>query len=57
MLKITSNNKYDWTPMMHLNVWHHNRTQKQFPQFFLNILQKYYQLPIVGTLDMYGHFP
>ena len=23
---------------------------------FLNILQKYYQLPILGTLDMSGHF-
>ena len=46
----TSNNKYDWTPIKYLNVLHHNRTQKQLRQYFLNILQKYYQLPILGTL-------
>ena len=34
----------------------HNRTQKQFQHFFLIILQKYYQLRILGTLDMSGHF-
>ena len=38
----TSNNKYDWTPIKYLNVLHHNRTQKQFQYFILNILQKYY---------------
>ena len=29
---------------------------KQLQQCFLNILQKYYQLPILGILDMSGHF-
>ena len=24
--------------------------------FYLNILQKYYQIPILGTLDMSGNF-
>ena len=30
--------------------------RKQLLQFFLNMFQKYYQLPIMGTLDMSGHF-
>ena len=47
-----SNNKHDWTPAKHLNVLHYNRTQKQLRHFFLNILQKHYQFPILGTLDM-----
>ena len=29
ILKITSNNKYDWTHLIYLNILHHNRTQKQ----------------------------
>ena len=52
----TSDNKHDWTPIKYLSVLHHNRTQKLLQQFFLNIFQKYYQLPILGTLVMSGHF-
>ena len=37
-----SNNKNDWTPVKY--------------QFFLKILQKYYQLPILGTLDVSDNF-
>ena len=48
--------KHDWTPVKYLNVLHHNITQKQLQHFFLNIMQKHYQLPILGTLDMSGHF-
>ena len=46
-------NKHDWTHAKYLNVLYHNRTQKQLQYFFLNILQKHYQLPILGTS---GHF-
>ena len=53
---ITSNNKHDWTPIKYLNILHHNRTQKQFQYFFLNILHKYYQLPVLRTVDMFCHF-
>ena len=56
ILKGVSNNQHDWTLVKYLNVLHHNKTQKQLRLFFLNILQKYYQLPILGTLDMSGHF-
>ena len=28
---------------------------KQLQQFFLNILQRYFQLPILGTLEISGH--
>ena len=41
---------------MNENVLYHNRTQKQLQCFFLNILEKYYELPILNTLDMSGHF-
>ena len=34
----------------YLNVLHHNRTQKQLGCVFLNILHKYYQLPILVNL-------
>ena len=34
----------------------HNRTQNYLQYFFLNILQKYYQIPILGTLNISGHF-
>ena len=46
----------DWTPIKYLNVLHHNRMQKWLQHFFLNKLQKYYKLPILGTLDITGHF-
>ena len=49
-------NKHDRTHVKHLNVLYHNRTKKQLQKFFLNILQKYYQLPILGTLGVSGHF-
>ena len=52
----TSNSKHDWTPIKYLNVLNHNRTQKHSQYFFLNILQKYYELPILDILDMSGHF-
>ena len=42
--------------MKYLNIFHQNGTQKQLRHFFLNILQKYYQINILGTLDMFGHF-
>ena len=35
-----------------LIVLHHIRTKKQLQYFSLDILQKYYQLPILGTLEM-----
>ena len=53
--KETSKNEHNWTPLKYLNVLRHNRTQKQSWQFFLNILQKCYQLPIFGTLNISGH--
>ena len=31
-------------------------TKNKFRQYFFKILQKYYQLPILGTLDMSSHF-
>ena len=58
----TSINEHDWTPLKYLDVikyldvLHHNRTQKQLRHFFLKILQEYYELPILGTLDMSDHF-
>ena len=52
----TSNNELDWTLVKYLNALHQNRTQKQLQHFFQNILQKYYQLHILGFLDMSGHF-
>ena len=52
----TSNNEHDWTPVKYLNVLHHNITQKRLQQLFLSTVQKYYQFPILGTLDMSGHF-
>ena len=55
-MRTTSNNEHDWTPAKYVNVLHHNITQKQLQQFFFDILQKYYQLPILGTLDMSRHF-
>ena len=51
-----SNNEHDWNTVKYLNVLHENSTQKQLRHFFLNILHKYYQLPILGTLVMSGHF-
>ena len=48
----TSNNKHGWIPIKYLNGLHHNRTQNQLQ----HSLQKYYQLPILGTLDISGHF-
>ena len=44
------------TPTKYLNILQHNRTQKSSQDIFLNILQKYYQLPLLGTLGMSGHF-
>ena len=38
-----------WLHESHWQAW-------QLQQFFLNILQKYYQLPILGILDMSSHF-
>ena len=38
-----------WLHKSHWQVW-------QLQQFFQNILQKYYQLPILGILDMSSHF-
>ena len=37
-------------PLQKICVLHHNRTQKHLWHFFLNILQKYYQLPILGSV-------
>ena len=56
ILTLTSKKEHDWTPIKYLNVLHHNKTQKQLQQFFLNILQKYYQLFVLGILDMSDHF-
>ena len=53
---LESNNKHYWTPLKYCNVLQLNRTQKQLRHVFLNILQKYYQLHILGTLDTSGHF-
>ena len=52
----TSNNKYDWNPIKYLNVLHHNKLQSSCDNYFLNILQKDYQLSILSILDMCGHF-
>ena len=52
-IKNKYNNEHDWTPIKYLNVLHHT---KVVATIFLNISQKYYQLPIVGTLGMSGHF-
>ena len=41
----TSNNERDWTPVKYLNILHHNKHKN-----FLNTLQKYFKLPILGTL-------
>ena len=63
-----TSHKHNWTPIKYLNVLHHNRTQKKLTHFFLNL--KYflilfniffinifsYQLPILDSLDMSGHF-
>ena len=38
LCKETRNNKHDWTPIKYLNVFHHNRKQKQLQFSFLNIL-------------------
>ena len=51
--KKISNKKHDWTTAKYLNILHHYRTQKHF---FLILLQKYYHLPILSTLDSSGHF-
>ena len=51
----SDNKKHNWAPVKYLNILHHSRTKKQL-QHFLIILQKCYQLPILGTLDMSGHF-
>ena len=61
--KKISNNKHDWTTIKYLNVLRLYRTQKQLQHFFLNILQKYYQLLILDTsissnntnFDLYLH--
>ena len=45
-------NQHGWALIKYLNVLHLNRTQKQL----LHSLQKYYQLPILGTLEISGHF-
>ena len=42
--------------MKYIYVLHRSRTQMQLQQLFLNMLQKYSQIPILGTLDMSGHF-
>ena len=47
-------NKHDCTHVKYLNVLYNNRRQKLLQYFFLTIA-KYYQLPILGTLDMSGH--
>ena len=53
--KQISNNEHEWAPIKCLNALQHSRTQKLFSHFF-KILQKYYQLPILCTLDVTGHF-
>ena len=47
-----SHSEHDWTPVKYLHVSHH----KAVATIFLNILEKYYQLPILGILNMSGHF-
>ena len=47
-------NKHDCNHVKYLNVLYNNRRQKLLQYFFLTIA-KYYQLPILGTLDMSGH--
>ena len=55
MRKETSNNKHDG-PCKISECFASQRTQKQLQHSFLNILQKYYQFPILGTLGISGHF-
>ena len=43
-----SKNKHEWIPIKYMNVLQHKSSSKPF----FNILQKYYQLPTLGTLDM-----
>ena len=53
---ITSNKEHNWTSV---NIWMFSITiehKSSCDTFFLNILQKHFQLPILGTLDMSGHF-
>ena len=52
----TSNNEHDWKRVTYLNVLLDNRTQKQLQYSFLIILQKFNELPIVGTIDVSGCF-
>ena len=56
LIEMTSNNEDDWALVKYLNVFHHNRIQKQLQHFFLNTLQKYHQFPVLGASDMSGHF-
>ena len=56
ILQMKSKNKHDWIPIRYLNILHHNRIQKQLLHFFLNMLQKYHQLSILGTLDLHDNF-
>ena len=52
----TSNDEHDWIPINSVKVLYHNRTQTQSQNLLLKILPSYYQLPILGTLDMSHHF-
>ena len=47
-----SNNEHDRTPVRYLNVLYHKEHKSSCDTF----LQKYYQLPILNTLDMSGPF-
>ena len=49
-------NEHDWTLIKYLNVLYHNSIQKQLQHFLVKILQKHYQFPILGTMDMSGNF-
>ena len=53
---LTSNNEHDRSLGKISKYFAFNRTQSSCNNCFLNILQKYYQPHILGTLDMYGYF-
>ena len=42
--------------MKYRNIFASQYNKKAVQHFCLNILQKYYQLPILSTLDISGHF-
>ena len=49
------NNKHDWRPVKYLIFCIKIKQKCSCNTFFLHILQRYNQLPILGTLDMSGH--